>query len=392
MNILLISHIFPNPYANTIGIFVKNQLEILREYNVIEKVDVFIPVFTKEGRGLLEHELDKKTIYSLEEESFNLLYIRGTTWLNWPGLNVIIILFRIIRLVRKLRSEKRYDLIHAHFAYPDGVIAAILSKLFAIPMVMTCHGSDIFRFARRRWALVLVRMACRKAKRIFCVSNALATEVKLITTEKDKVIVTYNGINLSHFYPISIIDARKRLNLDERDIIILYVGNLIKSKGVMDLLESFLTIKESRKDVRLVFVGEGPARGEMQEFIVTHSLDGIICLSGPKEYEEIPVWMSASDLLVLPSKSEGFGIVLVEALASGKPVVGTDVGGIPEIINSPEVGIIVPPGDTDGLAAAILKAMEKPWDRDKLTQRAQEFSAERLAKILAEQYNYVGGK
>lgn len=389
MNVLVISHLFPNPYVPSYGTFVREQLEALKRYQVAGDVDVFIALYTDEGKRLIQNELQEDYCYLDKEKSFNLYYVRGIRSGYPLRISLVIILYRFYLLLRRLNREKQYSLIHAHFAYPDAVMGMILSRLFSIPMVTTCHGSDIFQLTRKVSTRMLIRMALRRSKRIFCVSKALADKVRSLGVESDRLAVVCNGIDLSVFHPTNKESARHKTGLPMDHRALMYVGNLKESKGVLDLLKAFILVRGKREDLQLVFIGDGPCRKDMMDFIDENGLGSSVSLVGSQGRDLIPLWMSAADMLVLPSHSEGFGLVLAEALACGTPVIGTDVGGIPEIINSPEVGLLAPSGRVDALGEKIEEALDRKWNSEKLIARSRDFSWEKVAREIEAEYSLV---
>jgi len=162
-------------------------------------------------------------------------------------------------------------------------------------------------------------------------------------------MVIPNGYNPLRFAPANTNYARKKLNLAENARLLVNIGNLEEYKGQKYLIESMKTILAAHQDVMLYIVGQGSLKPELQSLINRYDLQSrVILAGGNKPADEIPLWMNACDVFVLPSISEGNPTVMFEALACGKPFVGTKVGGIPEIITNNKLGILVEPRDPEG--------------------------------------------
>lgn len=237
----------------------------------------------------------------------------------------------------------RYDLIHAHFGYPMGLLADFVKRGWNIPSVLTLHGSDVNVHPeggpRQRKQF---QKAVFQSDKVLAVSEALAKRTFELVGLEPEVLRT--GINMERFQrQLSTEAARRKLGLPLDSFLVLYVGNFIKAKGIRELLQALSRYKNER--VKGVFAGSGPLDAEIRK------LDNSIVL-GAIPNEQIPTIMSAADVFVLPSHREGLGTVLVEAGALGLPVVATRVGGIPEVV-SDDTGILIEPRSAEHLYEAL---------------------------------------
>lgn len=164
------------------------------------------------------------------------------------------------------------------------------------------------------------------------------------------VKVLPNGYKGDLFYPMNQLQCRRKLNLSLNSKIILNVGNLSEVKGHKYLIEAMKVIVKFRKDVLCIIIGEGKLRYTLQRQINNNGLSKFIKLVGRKPHSEIPIWINACDLFVLPSLNEGNPTVMFECLGCSKPFVGTRVGGVPEVITSEDYGLLVDPGNVQDLA------------------------------------------
>jgi glycosyltransferase involved in cell wall biosynthesis len=195
--------------------------------------------------------------------------------------------------------------------------------------------------------------AIDNADHVVAVSNSLRSiVVDDHGADPEKVSVIPNGVDVRRFAPIPQEEARSRLGLDSEGPMILYVGAIARTKGIEYLLRAISLLDSDLDSVRLVLVGDGEyehaARALADELSIAPSVE----FAGKKPHGEMPLWMNACDLLTLPSLGEGFGLVLIEAMACGKPVVATACGG-PEDIVTPQTGMLIPPGDEHALASAM---------------------------------------
>jgi len=176
----------------------------------------------------------------------------------------------------------------------------------------------------------------------------------------DRTRTIANGCVTETFHPGDRQEARRRLSLDPDCELALYVGRLVPSKGLSELLDAFIALSERRPRLRLVCIGEGSWRGEWTERVNARGLAGRLLLTGGRPPAQVAEWMAASEVVILPSYSEGCPNVVIEALSAGRPVVATAVGGSPDLINS-RCGILIPPRDTAKLTAALADVLDRQW-------------------------------
>ena len=256
-----------------------------------------------------------------------------------------------------LRGRFAFDLIHAHFTYPDGYVAARLGHRYGVPVVITEQASwrpwmDRYPMVRRRaiWA-------SRQAAFHIAISKALRETIVHFTGESSRLVVIPDGVDTSVFT----LPAQSAHTSPTQ---ILFVGAIRAVKGVDILLRSVRLLKDRGRALRLVLVGESFYEGYRRDFEGVRqlaedlSLQGDVEFVGKKSLSELVRYMQQSALLVLPSRRETLGMVLIEALACGTPVVATRCGG-PEDIVTDEVGVLVPPEDPTALAGGIERVLDR---------------------------------
>ncbi len=272
------------------------------------------------------------------------------------------------------------DVMLAYWLYPDAFGAMFAARRLGVPLVAGARGSDL----RVRDALSrrLTRPVLRFATRLLTVSEDLA---RIATTEygaaRARIRVIPNGCDAAVFRRRPRAAARSALQVPQDAELVLYVGRLVAEKGLRELLAAAAMLRSRRPRSRVVLVGDGPMRSEL-EAAVAKLPAGAVQLCGALAPPLVADWMSASDLVTLPSYSEGHPNVLVEALACGRAVVATPVGGVLEIVDA-ESGLLVPPRDAPALAEGIDAALGREWDEARLAGRYSRSWSQVAAETLA---------
>jgi len=254
------------------------------------------------------------------------------------------------------RYRGKVDVVLGSWAYPDGFAAVIAARLLGVPCVVKLHGSDINVIAQLPGPRRLTAWALPQAAKVVAVSRALADEVVALGVPRERVAIVMNGVDAALFRPRDRAAARAALGLTDAPLA-LYVGNLKPDKGVLDLADAWRQLARVSPHARLAIVGGGPARGQLEA-----ALPPGATLVGPRPHDEIATWLAACDVLVLPSHAEGTPNVVLEALASGRRVVATSVGGIPDLVTTSALGVLVPAHEPRRLALALDEALRTPYD------------------------------
>jgi teichuronic acid biosynthesis glycosyltransferase TuaC len=288
-----------------------------------------------------------------------------------------------------IQQTFEYDAILAAWAYPDAYGTALAAGLLKKKFFVKVQGSDI-NLAHKYWIRVpMVRRALRQAEKVIAVSRPLKDKLTAIGIPGDKVVVIPNGVDKSKFFPRDKGQCRRELGLEANKKYVLCVGNLARVKGVEYLIRAFATFNVPGAD--LVIVGDGPLRGELEDLAGTLGIKDRVMFKGRQSYEDIPLWLNAADVLCLPSLNEGCPNVVLEALACGTKVVASNVGGVPDIIDTPAKGWLAKPGDPDDLARQLKIALEAPASSTHGESMSWEENAQILYKALqgAEHVNAI---
>ena len=288
------------------------------------------------------------------------------------------------------RSDLKDSMIHAHHTWTAGYAAARLKEEYGIPFVVTGHGYDVYSlpFKDDEWR-EKIEYVLNTADHVITVSQSNLACIRKLDVSTPVTVIP-NGFRSDLFYPRDASECRKMLNLPQDKKIILTVGNLEPVKGQMHLVEAVQKIVRERKDILCVIVGAGKLRTALERQIRSLGLQDYVMLAGGKPHDEIPLWMNACDLFVLPSLRESFGIVQVEAMACGRPVVATRNGGSEEVVISDDYGLLVEPADPEDLAEKILVALDREWDQGAILAYAERFTWEKIAKDIIKIYRSLG--
>jgi len=278
-----------------------------------------------------------------------------------------------------MASDFRPDVLFGSWLYPDGVAAGAWARSLGVPYGLMVLGSDTFHLNSGREARIV--RACGQAAAVICVAEALRNRLVEAGVAAQRLHVVPNGVDTSLFHFRSREDAIARLSQtaasppDFSKMTVLFVGNLVPIKGPDRMLDAWLQIVGKRPDAgyRLVFLGDGPMRRRLQRQVQRQGIGDCVCFLGSRPPEEVAWWMNAAEMLCLTSHSEGMPNVVLEALASGLPVVATDVGGVRQMLHDEPAGrVIERQATTAELAQSVLECLQRPVDRALVAKRNAE--------------------
>ena len=296
--------------------------------------------------------------------------------------------FRAVEKAIK-KNNIKFDLVHSHFIWSSGYVGAKLKEKYGVPFIVTAHGYDVYDlpFRDAEWK-EKIEYVLNAADYIITVSNSNLECIEKLNVETP-VKVLPNGFRNDLFYPRDSNECKKTLNLPFDKNMILTVGNLVEIKGHKYLIEAMQKVVKHRKDVLCIIVGSGGLKGKLERQIRKAGLENHIKLVGGRPHDEIPIWMNACDLFVLPSLRESFGVVQIEAMVCRKPVVATHNGGSEEIIIFEDYGLLCEPANPDELAEKILIALDKEWDCDKIKEYAEQFTWGNITEEIVAVYKSI---
>lgn len=270
-------------------------------------------------------------------------------------------------LRRQIRDGQDFDLIDAHYFYPDGVAAVLLGRALGRPVVITARGDDLDLIATyavpRRW----IQWAARHAAGLITVSSGLKRRLVALGIAPERIRVLRNGVDLALFRPADREAARKRLGLTRPTL--LAVANLVPKKRHYLMVEAIAQLP----GIDLIIIGEGPERGAIEGLARQRQVADRVHLLGQMPQQRLPEFFSAADLLLLPSAREGWPNVLLESMACGTPVVVSNIDGFAEIVAAPEAGRILAETTPATLAGAIRDLLAAPPARSATRRYAEQF-------------------
>jgi glycosyltransferase involved in cell wall biosynthesis len=252
------------------------------------------------------------------------------------------------------------DIILSFFLYPESYAALKIGKVLAVPVVARSMGSDINRIGDPISALH-TRTVLREVDFLITVSEDLRRKAVDMGAAPEKARTIVNGCDQSVFHVRDRLAARHQLRIDPAAEAVVYIGRMDVKKGLRELVDAAAALHLQRPTLRVYMVGEGPDKTLIQSAIDANKAADFVHVLPGCSFDEVAVWMAATDVVTLPSYMEGCPNVILEALACGRPVVATNVGGIPEIM-SEECGRLVPPRDPAELAHALASVLDRTWD------------------------------
>lgn len=377
LRVLTLSTLFPSAVSPRFGAFVEQQTRGLSELGDT-RVEVVSPVgLPIWPLALHPHYVPRAKLPLVEER--NGLKVHRPRFRVYPRFGDPLagrsLSAALLPYLQNLRSDFPFDVIDAEFFWPDGVAAMHLSRALGIPFLIKARGSDIHYWTRRAGVKNQIVEAGRSASKVLAVSNALKKDLVALGISEAKISTHYTGIDLERFQPMDRRAAKAEFGVSGP--LLATVGALIPLKGQALVLEALRFIPDST----LLLAGHGPDRSRLELMVQQSGLTGRVRFLGDLPSEWVARLLAAADVMVLPSRSEGLANVWVEALASGTPIVISDVGGAREVVQDGRVGRIVP-RDPSRIAEAIRSLLEDPADPAIPRAVASRFSWERNAAEL----------
>lgn len=259
------------------------------------------------------------------------------------------------------------DLIFSFFLYPDAFAGLKIGKALSIPVVAVGVGSDIHSIGDR-FSRMHTRSLLREVDFLVTVSEDLRRRALTLGAKPEGSRAIINGCDLSVFHPRDRNETRCRLGIDPAAEAVVYVGRIDLRKGLRELVEAASLLRRDRANLHVYLVGEGPDKPLLEDVIQAHGAGGYVHFVSGCSFGEVALWMAAADVATLPSYMEGCPNTVLEALACGRPVVATTVGGIPEILSS-ECGQLVPPRNSGALADALASVLDRCWDPNSISTK-----------------------
>lgn len=351
VRLLTLTTLFPNAQQPRHGIFIANRLRRLCDTGRVKSTVIaslpWFPGAYRHGAGVPRRE----SIFGFDVSHPRYFHIPGLGMRMQPRS----LAGAIAReLARRGLSADDFDVVDAHYFYPDGVAATEIARMLRRPLVISARGSDVNLIGNMRFARQRMVNAANQAAAVIAVSGALGRRMRELGMPADRLHVLRNGVDVGVFAPADRREARRRLRLAETGPLVLGVGNLVPEKGFELLVKAVAAMPRAR----LLLVGEGPRLSALRALADA-------CAPGRVEFRpnmaqpELRFAYCAADVLGLPSTREGWPNVVLEAIACGTPVVAAAVGGVPEILGPDAPGRVLAQRDAATWADALANTVER---------------------------------
>ena len=392
MKVLLISNIFPNSAEPVRGIFTYQIVKALRKMCNIEVVAPlpWVPPSLKK-KFLSQYPYANVP----ETERIGGIQVYHPRYLVIPrmlgSMHSIFMVPSLFRLAKKLERAQHFDLINAHWLFPDGVAAAWAGKLLRKPVILTGLGCDVNLYSTMFFRKAQIVRSLQNVAYGTVVSNSMKLRLVSLGIREEKIAVIPNGVDLKLFNIMDKKRARNFLKLSNESRIVLTIGSQDEVKGTKYLIEAFgMLLKRQKSPLLLILIGDGPLRKSLMSMSKNLGISKSVVFLGRRPHGEIPLWLNAADVFCLPSLREGQPNVVLEALACGIPVVASNVGAIPEMIR--DNGRLSPPADSRSLCENLEFCLSNIWDREAFRRTVECFSWTECARMYFQSYlNVVNG-
>lgn len=388
---LLFSTLFPSSARPVHGIFVEARLANLLKSGFIE-TQVVAPVpwfpFTHSSFG------SYAVIASTPKfEERNDIKVHHPRYFLPPkvGQNIapLVLAAGALPTIKKIINEGfDFDLIDAHFFYPDGVAASIISKIVKKPFVCTARGSDITLYKNFSIPKKYLKYALENSSANIGVCNDLVRQMIKLGAPSDHSLTIRNGVDLQRFTPLDKSSARKSLGISEDHLLLLSVGHLVERKGHHLVIEMLTRLPSAF----LLIVGVGPMEMELRQLAQKLEVQSRVYFAGLQPNTALASYYSAADVLILASSFEGWANVLLESMACGTPVVATPVNGTPEVVSAPEAGRLAASRNVNDLCEALMDLLKEYPSRQIVRKFAEGFSWDETTKLQCELFSMISGK
>ena len=378
MRVLTFTTLFPNPQQPILGIFVKNRALAVSSFDDVDlKVVAPVPFFPRLDFLKQWHTFSRWYTFSLIAKTER----SGPLWVNHPRYFItpkigmpfygLWLFLSSLPSLTRLFKEWPFDVIDAHFLYPDGLSAVLAGQFFKRPVVVSARGTDAIVYPRFKLIEPQLHYTIRSATALICVSDAIRSIVCSLGASDRKTRTIPNGIDPRSFYAVDRMKAKQMLGQSRDQKMLVSIGTLTREKGIDLLIEALSLLKsEDKLHFMTYIIGEGEERVDLRKEIFENHLTNDIELIGLVSHAALLPWYNAADLLYFGCSIVGNPNVVRESLACGTPVLATRAAGINEIITAPDYGLIVE-RDKRSIADGLLKAFAVRWHRNRLAQGDQ---------------------
>lgn len=386
LRLLTFSTLYPNAGQSSHGIFVETRLRHLLASGGAEATVIApIPWFPSKHPAFGRYAVMARVPRVEERFGLSVLHPRYPLIPHFGMSSAPFLLAQGARPAFRSVLARGYDfdVIDAHYFYPDGVAATLLGAWLSKPVVITARGTDINLIPQYRVPRALIRWAARRARHVVAVCQALKDAMVDLGIPESRITVLRNGVDLERFRPIDRVQARTELNVSGATL--LSVGHLVERKGHHVAIEALVHLPE----VRLIVAGDGEAREALRALAQSLSVSDRVRFVGAVDQSALATYYNAADALVLASSREGWANVLLEAMACGTPAIATRVWGTPEVVAAPEAGVLMRERTPAALAEAYRRLCAARPDRLATRRYAERFSWDETTRGQLELFREV---
>ncbi|MFX1450626.1 MAG: glycosyltransferase family 4 protein [Promethearchaeota archaeon] len=334
----------------------------------------------KPGRKDLESILKSKVIFI--PTRVRSIFTSGEKiedqFLEKPRLEMFRHFFSTFIELYRLIKKFKIDLIHAHWVLPSGFISSLISYLFKKPLIITAHGRSIYfnpklgkTVPKKGYVRILYKFVFNRMRKIIAVSKYVKEVILDLKINPSKVKIIYNGTDINQFNPSNEGDEVKDKLKIKDDFIILTVRKFFYRKGLQYLIKAISLIKKKIPNIKLIIIGYGPYESNLKALTNKLALQNHVLFLGKIQNQNLPPYYAASDVFVIPSLVEGFGVAAAEAMAMELPLISTNIKGLIEVSDSRNA-IVIPPANESAIADAIIKLWQDPNLRKELGKKGRQ--------------------
>jgi glycosyltransferase involved in cell wall biosynthesis len=391
--LLVFSTLFPHPGQPSAGLFIR---ERMFRVGMVLPITVVAPVPWFPLQSLIRLFRPHFRPAAPKHEVQHGIEVWHPRFLSVPGafkwLDGLLMALGSFSTMRRLKRGFRFDIIDAHFGYPDGYAATLLGSWLDVPVTVTLRGTEVPHSRQPKLRPRLIR-ALERAVRLFSVSQSLKDHAVSLGIDERKTSVVGNGVDTVRFARRDRTAVRRSLDIDESTRVIVSVGALTERKGFHRVIELLPRLRIRFPDLLYLVIGgagpEGDWGPQLRQLASSLGVSDCVRFLGVVRPDDLSEPLSAADLFVLATRNEGWANVFLEAMCCGLPVVATDVGGNAEVVCREEVGTIVPFGDPDALLRAIDDGLSRSWDREAIVAYARENEWSRRVATLVSEFGNV---
>lgn len=371
IKLLTFSTLYPSSERPNHGVFVETRLRhLLASGKVQSRVVAPVPWFPLTTARFGDYSQFARTP---REETHNGVQVLHPRYLLIPKIGMTVAPFLLaaamIPVLRQIiRDGYDFDVIDAHYFYPDGVAAIMLGRYFRKPVTITARGSDISLIPNYTLPRRMILWAARRAAGLITVCRALKDAMVKLGVDAHRILPLRNGVDLNLFQPVDREKHREALGL--KQFTLLSVGYLVERKGHGLAIQALV----SMPDVELLIAGTGPDRGHLENLAKQLGVQNRVRLLGAIPHAELRYYYGAADALVLASAREGWANVLLESMACGTPVIASNVWGTPEVVEAPDAGLLMQERTASGIVQAVSNLRAHYPDRAATRRYAERFS------------------